>query len=214
MGDINTIIRIGASPVETLTTQFGIQNIKPIQGNSNNPYLGKLPSGPTPDPALYMGVLGTPIFSDLTLGDTANSGANTYTDNNGILRTFQPMTFATVLMTINQAKNQEKTKIQGRDGTIKEYIGLGDYIVTINGILPGSNGVYPRDDVAALKQILAAPLALVATSWWLQLFDISYLVIDDFGIPQLPGEQSQQSFSLHTSSDALAEIQFIPGANA
>lgn len=214
MGDLKTIIRIGPSSIQRLTLSAGLGNVKPVQAGNNNPYAGNVPSGPVPDQALYTSILGTPVFCDLSLGDTTNPGANTYIDNNGIQRTFDPMTFATVLMTINQCKNIEKTKIQGRDGTIKEYIGLSDYLVTINGILPGSNGVYPKDDVAALKQILTAPIALVAVSWWLQVWDIHYLVIDDFDVPQLPGEQSQQTFSLRASSDALQEIQFIPGANS
>jgi hypothetical protein len=214
MGDISTIIQIGPSSLKQLSASSGIPKVQPLQRDNNNPYDGAIPAALTPDSPLYMSILGTPIFSDITLGDFTNAGANTFTDNNGVRRSFRPMTFATVLMTINQVKNIEKTTIQGRDGTIKEYIGMGDFAVTINGILPGSNGVYPRDDVAALQAILAAPVALVATSWWLQLFNIHYLVVDDFDVPQLPGEQSQQSFSIHCSSDALQEIIFIPGANA
>jgi len=212
MADINTVIQVGATGIQRLVTEFGVQSIQPIQGTGKNPYVGKTGQPPVPDDPLYNSILGTPIYCDLTLGDPTNAAANAWTNNDGIQKSFKAMTFATILMTIDQTKVVERTSIRGRDGTVKEYIGMDDYQVTINGIIPGSNGVYPRSDVASLKQLLEAPIALVATSWWLQLFDIHYLVIDDFCIPQLPGEQSQQTFSIHAMSDSQLEVLFIPGA--
>lgn len=212
MADVNTILQIGASGIKRLTTAFEIQSIQPIRGTGKNPYEGKTGEAPALDEPLRRSILGTPIFCDLTLGDPNNAHANAWTDNDGFLHSFKPVIFETLLMTIEQAKEIEVTAIQGRKGKVKEYIALDDYQVTINGILPGSNGVYPRGDVSQLQQLLEAPIALVTTSWWLQLFNIHYLVIKDFSFPQLPGEQSQQVFSIHAMSDDLLEIQFIPGA--
>lgn len=206
------VVRIGVSSLTRLNTQFNVQNLKVIQGTGENPYDGKIPTGLAPDDPLYQSLLGTPIYADLTLGDAINPNANSYTDTSGIVRRFNAITFATVLITIAQSKKIVKTEIQGRDGTIKEYIGKDDYVVTINGILPGSNGRYPRDDVSSLNQLLDAPITIAAVSWWLQLFNIHSLVIQDFNIPQLPGDYSQQSFSITALSDAAQEIKFIPGA--
>lgn len=212
MADLTPIIRIGATSLQRLAETFAIQGLKPIQGSGKNPYDGKMGPVPVIDQPIATSILGTPVFCDLTLGDPVNQAANSFTDNNGVRRTFKAMNFQTILMTIDQTKNIEKTKIQGLDGEIKEYIGMGDYQVTINGIIPGGNGIYPRDDVNTLNQLLSAPIALVAISWWLQLFNIHNLVIDDFNAAQLPGEQSQQAFSIHASSDQNYEAQFIPGA--
>lgn len=212
MGDKDQIIRIGVTGLGRLATAFNLQNIKIIQGSGKNPYEGKIHANPETDLPLYYSTLGTPIFADITLGDPTNENKNSYTDPGGFPRRFNAMTFATVLLTILQTKNIVTTDIQGRDGSIKEYIGLGDYQVTINGIIPGSNGHYPDQEVNQLYQILRAPIAIDATSWWLQIFNIQFLVIKDFTIPQLPGEYSQQSFSINAVSDFQQEIKFIPGA--
>ena len=85
--------------------------------------------------------LGTPVFSNLQFL------ADEYTDSYGKVTSFQTITFDAVIMTVNQQKNIVTTQIQGRDGTVKEEIGMGDYTITINGIITGKNGHYPIDEV-------------------------------------------------------------------
>ena len=148
----------------------------------------------------------------LTLGDTINTSANRYTDNNGVVRQFTAMTFATVLLTVQQDKKIVTTEIPGRDGTVKEYIGMDDFQISINGIIPGTNGHYPADEVNQLNQLVKAPIAIAAVSWWLQIWDIHNIVIKSFNIPQLPGGYSEQSFSITALSDTAQELKFIPGA--
>jgi hypothetical protein len=87
--------------------------------------------------------LGTPVFSDITFGDKINPANNQWTDNNGKLQSFEPMTFYTVLLSVSRAKKIVKTEIQGRNGTVKEYIGDDDAAVEITGMICGTNGHYP-----------------------------------------------------------------------
>ncbi|KAA2242800.1 hypothetical protein F0L74_09740 [Chitinophaga agrisoli] len=112
----------------------------------------------------------------------------------------------TVLVTVAQSKKIIVTDIQGRDGTVKEYIGMGDYEVTINGIITGSNQHYPIDETHALKQMLDAPVPLVAVSWYLQNLDVYNLVVRDYAFAQEPGGYSRQLFTINCLSDTPIEL--------
>ena len=50
---------------------------------------------------------------------------------------------------ISNTRNIVKTEIQGRDGTVKEFINNGDYQISIKGIL--SNDVYTPNGQAPTK---------------------------------------------------------------
>ena len=100
-----------------------------------------------------------------------------------------------------------KTEIQGRDGTVKEYIGKDDAQVTISGIIVGGNGKYPLDEVAELKRTLDAPVPLPVVNPHLNAMNIFYLVVDGYDIPQEAGRYSQQNFTIQTVSDTPIELQ-------
>jgi hypothetical protein len=211
MGDRNQQIKIGPSSVKRLQQTFDIPSVQ-VVNKPTNAYTDKTGVGAAIDNPLYYSALGTPVYSDLTLGDLSNWAANRYTDNNGVVRQFTPMTFSTVLLTVAQDKRIVTTEIDGRDGTVKEYIGMDDFSVTINGIIPGTNGHYPIDEVNQLWQILKAPIAIASVAWWLQIWDIHNVVIKSFNLPQNPGGYSEQSFSITALSDAAQEILFIPSS--
>src|SRR5690348_6833399 len=80
-----------------------------------------------PDAGLYKSLLGTPVMQDLTFGTA------TYTDQDtGREKKTPVITLINFLLTVTQEKNIVKTPIHGSNGTIKEYIGLGDYQIKIN----------------------------------------------------------------------------------
>lgn len=153
------------------------------------------------DKELYKSTLGTPVYTNLQF--TGKS----YTAQNGEQKSFKTLVFDAVLMTVNQSKNIVTTAIQGRDGTVKEYIGMGDYSLTINGIITGANGHYPADEVRDLKRLLDAPIAIEVVSWYLQNLDIANIVIKDYTIEQVEGGYSYQRFSINALSDTPQEIQ-------
>ena len=178
------------------------KNIYPA-GNDPNPYDGQIVYDDNYDKELYKSKLGTPVLTNLVIE------AGEYTDDFGNRKTFPKLTFDTVLMTIAQSKNIVKTTLQGRPGTVKEYISLGDFEVTINGIICGDNGVYPRDDVANLKDMFNSPLSLTVTSWWLQIWDVDQIVVDSFEVPQIAGGYSYQPFSINALSDYPVELEVL-----
>jgi hypothetical protein len=151
----------------------------------------------------YRSILNTPVLTNLQF-----TGA-TYTDSLGNQKTFKTLVFEAILVTVSQSKNIVTTAIQGRDGTVKEYIGQGDYSITINGIITGMNGHYPKDEVRDFKDMLNAGVAIEIASWYLQNLDVSTIVIQDYDIEQEAGGYSYQKFSISAISDTPQEIKIF-----
>ena len=117
------------------------------------------------------------------------------------------MNLQTVLITVNQSIRIVKTEIQGRNGTVKEYIGADDASIIINGVITGNNGVYPREEVNRLKRWLDAPVSKSIISWWLDNLGISNLVVESYSIPQAEGGYSYQMFSINAIGDLPVELK-------
>jgi hypothetical protein len=111
-----------------------------------------------------------------------------------------------VLMNVNQSKNIVATHIPGRDGTVKEYVGMDDYNITINGIIVGTPGHYPIDEVNALHQVAKANVPIEVVSTYLANLDIYSLVIKDFSYNQEPGGWMKQNFTIQAISDMPVEL--------
>lgn len=200
-----------------LIRQYNLQNVKildarppaPVvipptpQPSTDNPYKGKIRQLITTDPELYKSSLGTPVLTNLQFT------GQTWTDQYGKTQTFKTLVFDAILVTVNQSKNIITTDIQGRNGTVKEYIGDGDYSITINGIITGPNGHYPKDEVKDLKRMLNANIAISVVSWYLQNLDVSSIVVKDYEIAQEAGGYSFQNFSINALSDTPTEIQIF-----
>lgn len=180
--------------------KLGVPTSTPVIKN-DNPYQGRIPQGEDPDPAMYLSSLGTPVVADIVFE------GGTYTDDEtGRQVTFQSVTLATVLVAMSQPKRIIRTEIQGRNGSVKEYIGMDDYQISITGMITGPNGVYPFQEVAALHEILKAPITIPVVSAYLQLFDIFSLVITDYSFEQEPGGYSKQTFTINAISDKPVEL--------
>lgn len=160
-----------------------------------------IPQGDTPDEALSTSSLGTKVYTNIRFLP------KTYTDNRGRTVTTPDKTFDSILITVNQTKNIVKTAIQGANGTVKEYIGDGDYSIQVNGIITGSNGVRPVDDVADLKKILDAPVALDIACDYLQSLGVDSAVVENYEIGQTEGSYSYQTFSITLASDLPVQLR-------
>ena len=192
------IIPKNNTPVGTVAKYAGLNNVRIINA-SVNPYV--IPNDVQKDEPIGISQLGTPIYSDLTFD------ACSYTDNNGRRIDVDEVNVQTVLITLDQPINIVKTVIQGRDGTVKEYIGKDDMQVTINGIITGKNGVYPLQKVNDLKAWLDAPISKGLTTWWLDNLGISNVVVSSFQFPQTEGGYSYQVFSISAISDTPVELK-------
>jgi hypothetical protein len=188
--------------VSEIVRSYNLQNVN-VKKVKDNPYDGKIDQTTYRDPELYKSSLGTPVICDLTLQ------GGSYTDQDGKTQNFEDVQMITILVNVSQAKKIITTEIQGRDGTVKEYIGKDDYHITINGIITGENGHYPIDEVRVLKYILDAPVAINVVSTYLQNLDIFSLVVTDYAFDQEPGGYSKQNFTINCISDVPVELQII-----
>lgn len=160
----------------------------------------------SPDQYLYLNskearasssqLMGISVFCDLILVDTT-------ADPEEQIQLLQ------VLITANSnAKNIVRTVVQGRSGTVKEYISDGDYNFTIQGGLFDTNKTrYPIEDSRKLARLCSVPAALKVISPLLNdVFDIHYLVVIDREFPQSEGKQNVQLFNIKAISDDPPEL--------
>lgn len=201
----------GLNALKTGIYDIGVDKVefKPININE---YDNKIPTPPEQDspkthPYLpqYPSFLNTAVFSDLDL--TAISVAGQTISVN----------IPTVLFTVTQTKNIITTPIQGRNGTVKEYISDGDYKINMKGVITNSNGKYPQfkidkglTTVNDLFQMCQLNKSLTVNSWYLWQFCIYELVITDFEFPQLEGQYSSQPFEINAISDTPFVINNTP----
>jgi hypothetical protein len=153
-----------------------------------------VPQGTQKDAHISMSALNTPVYSDI------NFLPKTYTDSAGRQVTTKGQVYEAVLITVSQAKKIIRTEIQGRDGTVPEYIGLDDFQVVVNGIITKPNGVHPTDEIADLKKMLDAPVEIDVACAYLQNLGIQSLICLDYTFEQQAGGYSYQTFSITFSS--------------
>lgn len=156
---------------------------------------------PSRDASLGTSAMGTPIQANITFQ------AGEYIDDNGDTQTWDSLTYDAALINVTQAKKIIKTEIAGKNGTVKEYIGLDDYGVQVNGIICGLNGVHPKDEIANLKKMLDAPVPIVVACAYLQNLGILNLVVDSYEIGQAEGGYSYQQFSINFIDDIPTELR-------
>lgn len=160
---------------------------------------------------------GKPIFMSLYLGDEGLDE---------ISYTLKGQTFAVsgmklicCVVDISNTRNIVKTTIQGRNGTVKEFINNGDYIVNIKGILGNdvfglaengyqkANNKYPTEAVRNLHEICKIPATIPVVHPLLYELGIYDLVIESFSFPATPGKENIQTFELNCVSDTTFVLQ-------
>lgn len=151
------------------------------------------------DTPLYTSALGGAVFSNF------NVQAGNYTKG-GQNFTFEEIKIDVALFEITQPKNIIVTPIQGRDGTVKEYISDGDFQVNIRGVLFAPNNQFPLDDFVSLIKVLKAPVPIKVNSWYLEKLGIYNLVVTSYAFRQEQGKLSQQSFEIIAISDSPIEL--------
>lgn len=133
--------------------------------------------------------LGTPIWSDVILHKQEDA------ELDGVQLTW-------CLVGVQQTKNIVKTAIQGRNGTVKEYISDGDYIVTLRGAIARTfKSNYPLEEMRRFLQLLKDNRALKVISPFLLQYDIHELVVESFNMAQEEGKQNMQRFEISCLSD-------------
>ena len=93
------------------------------------------------------------------------------------------------VVTLQRQRNIVSTPMVGMDGTVKEYINEGDYSIDIAvGIQAVSDGhivdEYPSDGIRELRKFLDEKEALNVHSEFLDIFDITKMVVTEVKLTQ------------------------------
>ena len=189
-----------------------------------NPYFNKISGADPSDIPISRSELGTEVYSDVTFQTV------TYTDDNGNSVTTPEMTFEAILVDVVFPRNVVRTEIQGRDNDVVEYIGESNADITFRGIMTTGqkimvknastgklenkatynksiNGVFPAEAIAALRQVIKAPVEIPVVCKYLETLDIHSIVFLDRTLGQEEGGYSYQNFTLNAISVVPIELQ-------
>lgn len=188
-------------------SNFIIQPPRPALNND----IGKRYSY-TPDPVDehdQTSVLGTPVWSNLILlaDGTAVGNPTTLDPSNGK----RNLRMDTVLITVDLPKLIQKTEIQGRDGTVKEFISMGDYQINVKGVLNTPYPtVFPKDDIDLLNQYAKQRTSIKTSSRYLDILGITDIVIENVRFAEKAGFRNEIDIEIVAVSDRPIEFSLNP----
>ena len=131
--------------------------------------------------------------------------------------------FQEVVISVTQERNIITTLLQGRDGTIKEYISNGDYSITLDLAITDYEGEpdeqtdeefllpkqdYPISRLETLRKLLTTPQTVEVESDFLYAFGIKSAVVTSFSLQQ-ETHSNRQSVQIQMLSDEPYEIKQI-----
>lgn len=162
-----------------------------------------------------VGENGNPIFNELK----ELEGISFLTSLELVLRE-KRFTLRECLISVNMEKNIVTTPLQGRDGTIKEYISDGDYNISVeagisrsemdsahNSEIEVDNDMeYPLEELRTFQEFLNSKENIGVQSDFLNLFGVTSVVIKSYSFEQ-ETHSNRQSVSIQMLSDLPYEIQ-------
>lgn len=158
-------------------------------------------------------MFGTPVYSNLEIP------AGRYTDLKGNTIQYEGIRIDTVMFDVNKERNIVRTQISGRNGTIKQYISDGDFVINCTGILTGrssSSGKSfsvsnvtgaPEEELRKLVAICSIPREIDVISEFLDFFGITTVVINAPSFAQKMGSRGEILFTLQMFSDTPVELK-------
>lgn len=150
--------------------------------------------------------LGAPVYSNMDFYPQS------YETLEGDIVELEEVKIDAVVMVVNQNKRIVKTPLIGRDGTAKEYVNEGDYVIRATGLITDrTSRRYPIDQVERLHEHFRAPVPLKITSRFLQQLGIDYVYVERFEWPQFKGMESEQVFECRMISEYLPPIVINDG---
>lgn len=97
--------------------------------------------------------------------------------------------------------------LQGRNGTVKEYISAQDWVVTVRGSIQSTDPQkYPLEDIRTIVKMMGKGERIEVVSEYLALFDIHSIVLESDNYPQNEAQQNIQQFELRFLSDEDLEL--------
>lgn len=221
----STIIRFGAA-----AAGFGLSRLLASRNVYNPEVEGKrLQDGRRGSSVPYLNRDDIPDsrwFSGVKVLDSLIMHYPEFTTESGVKYPEQAIEIQNLLMSVQQKKNIQKTRIAGKDGRVKQYLNLDDYDISVRGKIVGHNnfkwdGVEggidirggeftpgERPDVAIQQfyNFMEAPTAFNVYCDFLKFAGIKECVIEDFKLWQEIGKLDNQAFSFKMVTDAPFEL--------
>lgn len=153
--------------------------------------------------ASLKGPFNIPIFDLLTFQ------AISYLDQSGKIWQSPDLEILTCLIEVTQNRHIVTTPIQGRNGTIKEYISDDDYNITITGLLSSNyQDIFPQEELDKLLQFCGIPSNFKVTSPLLNnYFGVTNIVVSTYTFNEVEGDRSNISFQISALSEPVYNIQ-------
>lgn len=146
------------------------------------------------------GLLGLPVFCNLVVQQF------NYKDQ-GKVFTYPGITLQDVIIDCTLQKNIVVTAIVGRQGTVKESVSMGDYQITIRGVLVSKNiNKSPSEDLQRLRKLFELPYSISVECKLLQWLGIYNIVIKDVSLPRIQGSIDVQPYEINAISDMPMEL--------
>lgn len=148
---------------------------------------------------------------------------NVQTGGDFELQTFDGLQLPRATMTtVQQRKHIVTTRVQGRSGTVKEFISDGDFTVRFQGLMldsdpagyvvrdetPPTTSDHPDAQLARLAEALAVPAALPVQSGYLNKLGIYHLVVTDYEFGPAAFENARP-FTITALSDRSFDIRSL-----
>lgn len=109
--------------------------------------------------------------------------------------------FEEAYVNVTRQKNIVETVVQGRDGTVKEFISNNDFSLDIEVAYSVENDErYPRDEMVAFHNLLEEKREVGVGSDFLNIFGIVEVVIKGYSVPQQTFS-NRQKISIQAVSD-------------
>jgi hypothetical protein len=147
-------------------------------------------------------ILGTVVFDDITFP------AGTYINNNGDAVNYPELFLLSVQVVVNSQKNIIETPVAGLNGTVKEYISRGDYMISISGkITQSAVNAFPADDIDNFVEISEIEDAIPIESKLLnEFFNVFNVVLKKVSVSTIPGSINEVDVTIEAVSDIEIDL--------
>jgi hypothetical protein len=190
--------------------------VKDVWGGVYPEFLwNRIPAMDAPDKKGY-------VFARDVTNDMSSKGVPFYIYNKGV-RAFMPTWLSASpqgadkfllqnsVMTITNKKKIVTTELINRGGTVKEEISIGDWELTVKGLIVSNNRSYPEYEVQKLLNLYKRKSALWVNNarTAMCMTDGERVIMTDFNLPTLSGYENIQPYEIKLLSDIEFELEEI-----
>lgn len=113
------------------------------------------------------------------------------------------------VVSIRGSKTIVETPMVELDGTVKEFISMDDYSITIRGIIVSDNHLFPEEKITELRDLWllkkAVPINNALTAIFLD--GDQKVVIKSFDLPEVVGVKGARPYVMELVSDRELELE-------